>query len=126
MTRYGIEVSQGADVEQTSAKDKIFSSEFQSPKVSKVYSGSFTSDSAGRATVKIPHGLTYAPVVLGYYKGPDNEWQQPDNSALGIITDLNYVTLMPDPTAYGSYNPLTPSTVYQYKFWVFLDPAQAL
>lgn len=121
MARYGVEVSEYHDTTATDPKNLKYSSEYQSPKLSKVYKGTFTTNGSGLATVLVTHDLNYTPVAIAFYRGPTGRWLSTDNDKIAVQTNRNNVKLV---TAAAS--PLTASTTYTYKFWVFLDPAQVL
>lgn len=116
MTRHGIEVSQNKDVSATRQEDLLYTSEYQSPKISSTKTGVLNTNSGGNAILVIPHGLTYAPAVFVYIKYPDGTWHATSNNGSYAETSASFVTL----TITG----LTANSSYYYKFWILTDPAQ--
>lgn len=115
--RIGMEVSDGTQVGRAKPSQLLYSSEFLSPKVFSILTGSLTTDSSGNASIDIPHSLLYAPAVFAYIHFPDG-WYAVDNFTTRAETSRINVTLR--------YFNLTPSTGYPFKVWVFSDPAQEL
>lgn len=116
--RIGMEVSDGTQMSRAKPKDLIYSSEFISPKVSRILTGAFTTDGSGASLLDIPHGLLYAPAIFAYVKFPDGAWYSVDNFSTYAETSRINVTIR-------GVN-LTPGTVYPFKVWVFSDPAQEI
>lgn len=125
--KYGVQVTSGDDVYVTPPEDMLYSSEYQSPKLHNVYTGILRTNSKSYASVRVDHGLSYAPLVFAYYKR-DGRWEIPDNNIIALETSPFYCELKTkaDPSGDTEGNKLAANTDFRYKFWVFTDPAQEL
>jgi hypothetical protein len=112
----GIRVTDGKRISAANPDNLLYSSDFQSPKIWSTKTGSFTTDASGNAVIDMPHGLVYTPAVFAYIKKDDGNWYGIDNQTSAVETSSLYCTIR----TLG----LTANHTYQYKFWIFTDPAQ--
>lgn len=123
MARYGAIVA-NTGVSNAKDRDKEYSSEFQSPKLLKAFKGAFTTDSNGKATVTVEHGLSYSPFAIAYYK-KNGRWLSPDNGNFSMQTSPRYAQFLVDYDAgVSTANRLAANSVFPYKIYVFVDPVQ--
>ena len=126
--KYGIRVVQpGTDIEAALPNEIDYGSEFQSPKVNKPLRGQFQCDSLGNSRLEIPHGLTYAPGVIAFYRTPSANWRATDNDAIGVQPNRFTViirTRLNDQD--NQTNPLFKNAIVDYKIYSLLDPAQEI
>lgn len=108
-----------------SAEDYLYSSEFLSPKVLRVESGTLATDSFGDASVIIPHDLGYSPVCFAYINplpGIVNDnfpmpgsWGFMDNNFAFATSRINRVKL--DLQSSGA------NRTYKFVCFIFMEPA---
>jgi hypothetical protein len=124
MARPGITVVSGGNVDTVPEWEQTFSSEHQSPKVTKPFKGTFTTNANGGGRSSIFHGLPYRPVAFAFYRLPGEYWLPIDNTSVGIQTNLLDFVI----ESYDAGNPFIASRwknkVVEYKAWLLLDPAQ--
>jgi len=124
MSKPGITVVSGGDVDTVPEWEQNYSSEHQSPKVTKPFKGTFTTNANGGGRSSIYHGLSYRPVAFAFYKLPNENWRPIDNTSVGIQTNiLDFVIESYD---YGDpyHDAKWNSATIQFKAWLLLDPAQ--
>lgn len=118
MTDYGIEADPNG-VDNSVPNEELYSSDQISPKLLTPISGTFTTDSSGNSITVNSHGLAYTPVALAYVKHPDDDgWYTTDNVIYFAEVDSANVTI--------KTNNAVANANYNYKLWVFQDPAQVL
>lgn len=136
MTKKGMIVSP-SDVSLTPIKDQTFTSLSLSPKSRIEGLGSVTTDTGGKATATVNHGLSYVPAHLFFYR-PGNRnannafimdgypWMKAtlDDTAWGpmdnIVFTVNAEALVLTITIEGRA-----STLYEWRYFIFVEPAKS-
>jgi hypothetical protein len=121
MRKYGIQVADQKNVEDALPKEMLYTSEYQSPKLHRVFKGRAKVDGSGQITLDVRHGLQYTPMVMAYYKPSGAAWTAIDNDKIGLFTGRTFVRIKTDSTS-----PFSANQEFEYKFWVFKDQAEIL
>lgn len=115
---YGVEVTHGMRVSGAKPSQMDYSSETESPKIWSFVKGSVITDASGNGSASVPHGLTYAPALMAYYKNTDGKWYAAGSFNMIAETDRANVTVRATSAAH--------STTYKFKVYVLTDPAQLI
>lgn len=126
MTKPGIKVSSRKDVSVADPDELDYTSEAQSPKISKPYRGTLQLNARGFAEAIIDHELSYAPSAFAFYKLNDGDWFMVNNTSVGIDTSTDEFTVSTYDYGGDTPPPGVANGKLDYKVWLLLDPAQEI